>query len=110
MKAHFLFLYSILYVIIMISFTFYWAARFSEYMYKNGDAEIICVEVVLAIPYLFIFLLQLTVKRVHYLKALFLPVLIVMVSFLISVLLLLITNTGGTPDKSFLRILPYMAC
>jgi hypothetical protein len=100
MNSSLLKIYILAYLLLSIMFAVYWGDNFTKFVHYKGDDLIVCVKVMVVLTYVLFILLQLSVKKVNLLILLFLPVTLAVVSFIIGLIVFLVTNIPGTPSQT----------
>ena len=102
MKVRLLTTFSLIYILALTAFSFYWASNFSKHVHIKGDDFFVFAEIILVWTYIFYIAVQLTVKRMNVLLTLLVPVLISVAALLISAIFLLLTRISGIPKHYIL--------
>ncbi|MDB5200657.1 MAG: hypothetical protein JWQ27_66 [Ferruginibacter sp.] len=102
MKIRLLIIYSIIYGLSVVSFCMYWATNFSRHTIYKGDELVILAQFLLAMTYLFFVVIQFTVKRIHFLFVLLIPLMNCIAALCIGTVTLLATCLTGIPRQYIL--------
>ena len=92
----------VIYFLILVIFSIYWATNFSKYIHYKGDEFFVFAEILLGLTITFYLTIQFTIKRINFLLALTLPFFICVISFIIGVLIILLTEAGDLPRQYIL--------
>ena len=93
---------SVIYILIVVVFSTYWATNFSNYIKYKGDEFFVFAELLLALTIAFYLTIQFAIKRINFLLALTLPFVICVAAFIIDILILLMTEVSGIPRQYIL--------
>jgi hypothetical protein len=91
---------SVLYTVIMIGFTIYWANNYKEFVKYKGEEFFVFIILIVIFTYLFLLFLQFSDQRFTFLMFLLLPIGIAIASFIIMVLFFLISGIAGIPSQT----------
>lgn len=102
MKVRQLNIYCVIYGLLLVGLTTYWAANFSRHTTYKGDEFFMLAQYLLVLTYLFFFIIQFTVKRINFLLALGIPLIACVIVFCIGWVFMLATQLSGTPKQYLL--------
>ena len=90
----------VIYLILVIASTIYWANNFSSYTNYKGDEFFFYLEFLYCLT-TFLFLLQILLMKVkRLLLLLFVPLLSILISVLLGFFFLFVTSMNGTPSET----------
>ena len=95
-------LISIFYTAALLLFTVYWAFNYQLFSHKKGEELFTALEVFLFVGFFYFIALQLSISRTNWLLTLFFPVIIAIVTFLITVVVLWLGSFDGNPKEDIL--------
>lgn len=97
MKVRLLIIYSLIYVLTVVAFTFYWATNFHRHTIMKGDEFFMLAQFLLILTYLLYLIIQFTVRRINFLFALSIPLMTAIAAFCFGLFILLVTQISGIP-------------
>ena len=97
MKVRLLIIFSIIYGLTVVGFCIYWATNFTRHTTYKGDEFFMLAQFLLVLTYLFYLTIQFTVKKINFLLALSIPLMICVASLCIGLVILLGTGLSGIP-------------
>ncbi len=92
-------LISIFFTTALLLFTVYWAFNYQLFSHKKGEELFTALEVLLLVGFFYFITLQLSITRNNWLLTLFLPIIIAIITFLISVVVLWLGSFDGNPKE-----------
>jgi hypothetical protein len=102
MKVRPLLIYSIIYALTVVGFCIYWSTNFTRHTIYKGDEFFMLAQFLLALTYLFLLIIQFTVKRINFLFVLSIPLMTCVASFCIGLVILFGTRLSGIPRQYIL--------
>ena len=102
MKIRLLILLSLLYGLLTTGFSLYWSTNFTEYVYFKGDYFSVFAGTILALAYIFLLTIYLTVKKVFLILPLSLPIIASIVSFIFGLIIMLSIIITDNPKNDIL--------
>lgn len=88
------FIFLIIYLAISLSFTFYWANHYAEYVHDKGDHFFVLAEWQLAWAYVVFLVLQFALRKVHLIPLLVVPIIMIFASLFLGILILSMVKEG----------------